>query len=181
MELVADVPDKRMSRVRRRYAMAIRQAKHRVILFTPYYFPDRHFLRAIWQARRRGVKIDLLLPLRTDVRLATYAAYAWLHLLNRYGVKIHILRDMMHGKGMIIDDDAALVGSGNLDQTSFYDNYEANVHIRDRETVGSLTAILERWIGEAESYDPVTWEKRSVIDKIKEKIAYYLLSIWHRR
>jgi cardiolipin synthase len=180
MEFVSDTPDKRISHVRRHYADLIQKAKHRIILFSPYYYPDKQLLRALWQARRRGVKIDLLLPLRTDVRLATYAAYAGFSLLNRYGVNIHFLRDMMHGKGIIVDDDRAVVGSSNLDQTSFYDNYEANLSIRNRELVQSLTKTLEGWISEAEKYEQETWNRRSWVDKLKEKIAHLLLRLWHR-
>jgi cardiolipin synthase len=112
--------------------------------------------------------------------LATYAAYAGFNLLNRYGVNIHFLRDMMHGKGIIVDDDRAVVGSSNLDQTSFYDNYEANLSIRNRELVQSLTKTLEGWISEAEKYEQETWNRRSWVDKLKEKIAHLLLRLWHR-
>lgn len=169
------------SRARKKYAEALLKARERVILFSPYYFPDKHFLKALWKARKRGVRVDLLIPLRTDIRIATYAAYAWFALMKRYGVKVHLMKQMMHGKGVIVDDDWAMVGSSNIEHGSFYDNYEANVRLKDKGTVKKLKSILEGWIARADRLDDMGWEKRGCLHKAQEWIARKLYRVWHRR
>lgn len=169
------------SRARKKYAEALLKARERVILFSPYYFPDRHFLQALWAARRRGVRVDLLIPFRTDLRIATYAAYAWFSLMSRRGVHVHLMKQMMHGKGVIVDDEWAMVGSSNIDHGSFYDNYEANVHVKDKAAVKKLTAILEGWMSMSEHLDGAHWEKRGLLQRAKEWIALKLYRTWHRR
>ncbi len=166
---------------RRKYTEALLRARERVILFSPYYIPDRKFLYALWQARKRGIKVDLLIPFRTDLRIATFAAYGWFSLMKKYGVRIHLLDTMMHGKGVIVDEEWAMIGSSNLEHGSFYDNYEANVTLRDKTVVKNLKKILESWLQKANLLDAVQWEKRGGWHRFKERWAIRLYRIWHRR
>ena len=164
--------------MRKKYSEALLKARERVILFSPYYFPDKKFIYALWRARKRGVKVDLLIPFRSDVRVANYAIYGWFSLLKKMGVNAHLSSGMMHGKGMIVDGSEAIVGSSNLDQTSFYDNYEAGIRIRDRGLVRDLKSVLHDWIKKAQKLDD-NFLKRSRWHKIKEKIIFKLHKIWY--
>jgi len=179
--LVIDEPSGGKSAVRKKYITALLRARERVILFSPYYFPDRKFLLALWRAKKRGVRVDLLLPLRTDVRLVTYAAYAWFKLLQKIGVNIHLTPNMMHGKGVIVDDDWAMVGSSNLDQISFYDNYEANLEIRKSSVVKNLKNIVGEWVENARHLTEMDLQKMGLGEEIKMKVAFWLYKIWNRK
>lgn len=169
------------STARKSYTDALIKARERVILFSPYYFPDKEFLKALWNARKRGIRVDLLIPLRSDLRLVTYAAYFWFGIMKKIGVKVHLLNQMMHGKGVVMDDAWTMIGSSNLEYTSFYDSYEANIKIRDPEFVKKVKENLERWMSEAEHLDDMEWEKRSWLERMKESIAFRLYRLWHRK
>ncbi len=181
IELISEEPNQRFSRIRRYYTEAFHNAKKHIILFTPYYFPDRQFLKALWQARKRGVKVDLLLPLRGDTRVATYAAYAWFSFLLKIGVNVRLTENMMHGKGAIIDDDWAIVGSSNLDHISFYDNYEANIRIKNPLFVKSLRKTIDSWVIKSKLVDQITWERRGKWHRFKEWVSAWLYYLWSRR
>lgn len=180
IDFVYDDADKRYSTARKKYVEALMKARERVILFSPYYFPDTKLLQAMWQARKRGVRIDLLIPFRTDVRIATYAAYAWFSLMHGQGVKIHLLKKMMHGKGIIVDDDWAMIGSSNIDHASFYHSREANISLNDRKVVKKLKRILERWMNKSKSFDETSWDRRGRVHKLKEMIATKLYKFWFK-
>lgn len=180
-EVVFDEPSGRRSLVREKYFDALLRARERIILFSPYYFPDKRFLLALWRARKRGVKIDLLIPFRADIRLLTYASYAWFAILRKkYGVNIHLTKQMMHGKGLVVDDEWAMVGSTNIEQTGFYDNYEANIKINDTLVVQKLKQIVEKWIQEAGNFSDEKWKKRGWRQKLKEWLAVRLYRLWHK-
>ncbi len=181
IDFIYDDAHTKESRMGKTYAEALLKARERVILFSPYYFPDKQFLRALWEARRRGIHVDILIPFRTDVRLATYAAYTWFSIMAKAGVHVHLTSKMMHGKGAVVDDDWAVVGSSNLDSTSFYDNYEANIEIKDKAMVQEVKRVALRWIKRSKILDARRWEKRSWIIRFKEYVAYLLYRIWHRR
>lgn len=178
VQFIYDESHHKRSTVLKKYIEAIYKARERVILFSPYYFPDKKLLRAMWAARKRGVKIDLLIPFRTDVVIAKYVAYAWFSLMHKKGVKIHLFKKMMHGKGVVVDDDWAMIGSSNLDHVSFYHTQEANVQLEDKQMVKKLRRVLERWILSSKKFDPERWGKRSWIHRIKERIATGLYRMW---
>lgn len=181
VEFVYDDAHARDSMARQKYIEALMKARERVILFSPYYIPDKEFLKALWNARKRGVRVDLLIPFRTDLRILTYAAYFLFGLMQRFGVKIFLVKQMMHGKGVVMDDEWAMVGSSNLEHTSFYDSYEANVKIKDREFVKRVTHKLQEWMDHSTELKTEDWEKRSAWHRFKEGVAYRLYAIWHRR
>jgi cardiolipin synthase len=178
-EFIFDNPDEHRSTARTRYSEALLKARERVILFSPYYFPDKKFLYALWRARKRGVKVDLLLPLRSDIRLMTWVTYAWFSVMTKLGVDIHLTKEMMHGKGVIMDDEWAMIGSSNLEQTGFYDNYEANVRLKDKKIVKKIKDTLLGWIDSTEEFDIEKWKKRGWVQKIREKVAVFIYRIWH--
>lgn len=181
VEFVYDDAHARDSMARQKYIEALVKARERVILFSPYYVPDKEFLKALWNARKRGVRVDLLIPFRTDLRILTYAAYFLFALMQRFGVKIFLVKQMMHGKGVVVDDEWAMVGSSNLEHTSFYDSYEANVKIKDREFVKRVKSKLDEWIQESIELKKEDWDKRGTWHRFKEWAAYRLYAIWHRR
>ena len=181
VDFIYDEGNEKRSRARKKYTEALLKARERVILFSPYYFPDKQLLKALWSARKRGVKIDLLIPFRTDLRILTYAAYTWFSFMRKIGVNVRLTKVMMHGKGVIMDDDWAMIGSSNIDHTSFRDNYEANVKISNKLFVQRMKETIGRWMEESMSLDDVKWNNRGIIHRLKEKIAIRLYRIWHRK
>lgn len=180
LEFIYDDSSQTHSKTRKVYTEALLRARERVILFSPYYLPDKKFIEALWQARKRGIKVDLLIPFRTDLRLATYAAYTFFSLMKKYGVKVHLMRSMMHGKGIIVDDEWAMVGSTNLEEGSLYENYEANVKFRHKPTVQKIKSTLEEWIGKSVRLDDLNWEDRGKLQKFKEKFALKIYCFWQK-
>jgi len=166
------------SKVKQKYIEALMKAREKVILFSPYYFPDKEFLKAIWEARQRGVHIDLLIPFRTDHRFASWMSYAWFALMKKWGVKIHLLKNMMHGKGMVVDDDEAIIGSSNIEYASFYHNHEVNLLMHDKRMAGKLKRILQRWMKSAKSLDDIKFENRGYLQKFFERISAWLYRLW---
>ena len=106
-------------RLRRRYLKAIRHAKERIHLAQGYFLPDAQLLRALAHAAHRGVRVNVLLAGRSDVkftRIATHHLYR--HLLAA-GIRIHEWsRSVLHAKAAVVDGRKLLVGSFNLDPLS---------------------------------------------------------------
>lgn len=162
------------SRIRRSFIMMIDQAKQSILLVTPYYVPDIHFLRSIRRAIKRGVKVEMIFPLRGDIALLTYATRAYFFITHTYGVAIHLLRNMVHAKAIVVDGEHAMVGSGNLDRQSFYFNHEANLQFRHKSMVRDLKKILEKWKSKAEQLNVEVWKKRGWKSRIMERLARWL-------
>lgn len=124
---------------------AIQQARHRVDIVTPYFYPGRVLKRALRQAAERGVKVRLLLQGKVDYRLAAVAASALYDDLQRHGVRIFEYQTAwLHAKVLCVDDEWATVGSSNLDPLSLLMNLEGNVIVQDRGFVQTMSDALAR-------------------------------------
>jgi cardiolipin synthase len=102
-------------------------ARERILAVTPYFVPDATLLMALTLAARRGVAVDLVLPARSNHRLADVARNRPLRDLARAGARIWMTSHMVHAKAIVIDDGFALAGSANLDARSLFLNYELMV------------------------------------------------------
>lgn len=123
---------------------AIRQARERIDIVTPYFYPHRAIRQALRHAASRGVEVRLLLQGKLDYRIAGVAAQVLYHELQRHGVRIFEYQDaFLHAKVMRVDDEWATVGSSNLDPLSLVLNLEGNVVIKDRAFVRTLSVALE--------------------------------------
>jgi cardiolipin synthase len=132
------------SDIERHYRIAIRAARHRVVIANAYFFPGYRFMRELRRAARRGVDVRLILQGEPDMPIVkTAATLLYRHLLGA-GVRIYEYCERpLHGKVALMDDEWATVGSSNLDPLSLALNLEANVIIRDREFNRRLYQRLE--------------------------------------
>lgn len=156
MALLENAPSSRRGRrIRRAYLWAIRNAKKSIDITCAYFAPRPLFLRALAAAARRGVRVRLLVPLRSDVELARYASLPWLRWLARREVTVFAYTGgILHAKTAVIDDDWCTVGSHNLEGLSWAWNLECNVAARRPPLAGQLTTLFEqdltcavRWSG----------------------------------
>ena len=121
------------SDIERHYRIAIRAARHRVVIANAYFFPGYRFMRELRRAARRGVDVRLILQGQPDMPIVKTAASMLYHQLLDAGVRIYEYCERpLHGKVALMDDEWATVGSSNLDPLSLALNLEANVIIRDR-------------------------------------------------
>ena len=113
------------------YLHGIHSARESLILEQSYFVPNKTFRMAIITAAQRGVSVQLLVPSdKIDSPFCRYASQnSWKALLEA-GVKLYqYTPTMMHGKLMIVDGRLSIVGSGNMDDRSFFINDEVNLHV----------------------------------------------------
>lgn len=124
--------------------VASAQARERIDIVCPYFYPGIGLRRALRHAAQRGVQVRLLLQGRLDMRIAGVAAGVLYRELLNSGVRIfEYTPAFLHAKVVRVDDDWATLGSSNLDPLSLFVNLEANVAIRDGAFVQSLAVSLE--------------------------------------
>ena len=128
-------------------------AQQRIVAVTPYFVPDDALLDAWCLACRRGVEIHLLVPARSNHRLADIARERALRALAAAGAQIWLAPAMVHAKAVLIDDGLALAGSLNLDARSLFLNYEAMTAFYGAEQVRWLATWCERQMIMAQPYE----------------------------
>jgi cardiolipin synthase len=129
-------------------------AQGRIIAVTPYFVPDPVLLMAFALAARRGVTVDLLLPRRSNHRLADLARPGAVRDLLDSGARVWLAPSMLHAKLVVVDRTLAMAGSLNLDARSLFLNYEMMVAFYDRGAIERFTAWAEQVRAGAESLPP---------------------------
>lgn len=160
------------------YLLSIAAAKHTIDLAASYFVPDELALKALVDARKRGVRVRILVPgehIDSEmVRLSSRSS--WGELLE-VGVEIHeYTPTMMHTKMLIIDSELVSVGSTNFDIRSFRLNDEASLNIYDRAFGAKMTAVFEKDLGPTELYDLAKWHDRPLREKLAERLLYPIRS-----
>lgn len=136
-------------------------AEKTLYLTTPYFVPDHHIQQALKAAGRRQVDVRLLVPGKSDVAIARWAAQAAYADLLAAGVRIYEYQPrMLHAKTAVIDGTWSTVGTANMDYRSLFSNYELNLVSRDTELARRLHQQFLVDIGEAEEVRGSAWANR---------------------
>lgn len=168
-------PGFKNSRAARVFARLMRRAQRDILLSMAYFIPSGKVLRELLRARKRGVRVRVVVPRDNDVKLVQYALrHLYVKLLKR-GIEIYERNDLMlHSKVMVVDDNWSVVGSCNLDQRSLELNYEILAAIRSVPLATELRTICEHEIAQS---TPVTLEQcngRSWRERLVDRLCYAL-------
>ncbi|MGB7575256.1 MAG: phospholipase D-like domain-containing protein [Thermodesulfobacteriota bacterium] len=148
---------------------SIDHAQTRVLLTTAYFIPSRRLIEKLEMAVRRGVKVRLLVPGKSDIPAASYAGRAFFSRLLKSGIEIYTyLGEMLHAKTYLFDECWSIIGSTNLDYQSLVYNDEGNVGILDLPFASKMTWIFEEDLKNSVKIDEETWRKRPFLEKMKE-------------
>jgi cardiolipin synthase len=168
-------PDQTEDTVRALLIDACFHATERMLAVTPYFVPDSSLETAIRLAARRGVRIDLCIPAKSNHRLADFVRNRALRSLSSAGVSIHLLRSMNHAKAVVFDRSLAICGSPNLDSRSLMLNYESAVVFYDKRDIEWLATWIHDLIPDADAFEsrpPGLW--RDLGEGLLLTIAYQL-------
>lgn len=122
---------------------ALYRAQQRVLAVTPYFVPDDSLLKALCLAAQRGVQVELVVPARSNHRLADIARARALRDLVASGAVVRLAPGMVHAKAVVVDDAIALCGSLNLDARSLFLNFEVMVAFYDSQDITAVTQWID--------------------------------------
>lgn len=161
------------------HASIFRSLAHarRVRIIVPYFLPGARLRKAIQSVVRRGGRVQIVLPGKTDVAISRLAARSQYQRLLRAGVEIHEYQpQILHAKVFIIDD-AIYVGSSNLDPRSLHLNYELMVRIVDPDLRRDATEFFSTALRHSIEIQARTWrQSRSLWTRLHERWARFILA-----
>jgi cardiolipin synthase A/B len=157
------------------FVNVINQAQERLWIASPYLVPDDSVLTALKLAALRGVDVRIILPDRPDHLMVYLCAYSYYKELQAVGVKIYRYQPgFTHQKVILVDRSLASVGTVNLDNRSFYLNFEVSVLVTEQQFVQSIEAMLTEDLSLSRLVDPVGGKRRSFGFRLAVKIARLL-------
>ena len=102
--------------------------------------PSNLLIKELIQAKKRGVKVEVILEAREGEDQTTKRNRHTGKILSKGGVEViyDSLSKTTHAKGMVIDGQLTLLGSTNWTYHALTDNHEVSVLIRSKEVAKEL-------------------------------------------
>ncbi|MGB6143312.1 MAG: cardiolipin synthase [Rhodanobacter sp.] len=154
------------------FTAAIHAARRRLWLSTPYFVPDHAVRAALQLAVLRGVDVRVLIPSRPDHHTVFLASTLHAYHAVRAGIGMFRYQPgFLHQKALLIDDDAAAIGSLNLDSRSFRLNFEVGALVVDGAFAGEVEAMLRTDFSRAVAIDEREYRDASYLRRVAMHVA----------
>ncbi len=153
----------------------ILEAEKSIRIVTPYFIPDDVLLRSLIVKARAGREVTVVVPARSNHRIADFARRQYLGELRRAGGRLLFYTPgMLHAKAIIVDDQIALFGSPNFDVRSLFVNFEVGVLAHSMRDVAAISAWADALM--ADCVEPMVDPnpRRKVFGNVAEDISRLL-------
>ena len=159
--------------IRLMYLLSIASATQSIRLQAAYFVPDDLAIETFVSARKRGVKIEIIVPgPNTDAHLVQSASRSLWGALLDAGVQIYEYQPTMyHCKVLIVDNVWVSVGSTNFDDRSFRLNDEANLNIYDLIFAAEQVKVFDADKSKSRLMNRTEFKNRSRLGKLWDEIA----------
>ena len=179
IQIATSGPDSPYASIMQAYFAAIGKAEKYIYVSTPYLLPNQAIVTALRVAALSGVDVRVLIPVRGDNIFVAWAGYSYVDSLMEAGVKVYLYNDgFNHSKFLLIDDCISSVGSANLDNRSFEDDFEVQAIIYDGAITEELKGYFMKDLAMSTEITPEMWRGRSRLSKIMEPIARLLAPLF---
>lgn len=155
VQILPTGPDQDVSVLGQVMFAAVSAARESVRIETPYFVPGPGLMSALTHAGYRGVRVQLIVPTRTDAPVVLWAGRSFYGELITAGVEVYEYdHAVLHSKIVTIDDRWCKVGSANMDVRSFRLNFEITALIYDERVAGHLSSLIEAHCSAARRIGP---------------------------
>lgn len=172
IQTVSSGPDTDWESIMQGICSAIMAADRYVYIHTPYFMPNELVNGCIQMAALSGTEVRLMIPEKSDVKLSDLSTSSYLGGMLEAGVRVYKYQGgMLHSKAIVIDDFVSIVGSTNIDDRSFNQNFEVNAFIYDNKTALQLKELFVDDIEHCKEMTLEEWNNRQRRLKLKESFA----------
>jgi cardiolipin synthase len=170
--VITDGPDADFEKFRWALLAALAEAQTSVKIVTPYFLPDTALVTGLNLAALRGVRVDILLPVKNNLPFVHWASRAmWWQVLER-GCHLWLTPPPFdHSKLMIVDGHWVLLGSANWDARSLRLNFELNLESYGHSFAGEMEAVIQRKLRGAHEVTLAEAHARSLPAKLRDATA----------
>lgn len=120
------------------YENMIANANEKIYIMTPYFIPDESMLNILKNKAQSGVDVRIILPEIPDKRFVFLISLDGAESLIEYGVKIYLMHNSFVHSKVVLTEKSCVVGTINIDQRSFYQQFESAVYTNSSDIMTSV-------------------------------------------
>ena len=151
----------------------IAQSDKYIYIESPYFIPSETIMMSLRNAALSGLDVRIIVPETMDRGVLTgLATRSYIEPMLVAGARIFFYRKgFMHAKTIVVDDKVSTVGSTNIDNRSFDQDFEINGFFYDVPTAVRMKEVFLRDQGDSVEITLAEWTQRSRIQRFKESLA----------
>jgi cardiolipin synthase len=168
-EILRDVPNIAVKKINYRFVKMINEAKRRVVIETPYFLPGFLIRKAMINAIKRGVEVQVIMPSQSDVNIVDILRNKYLGPLYRSGIHFMFYNNgNLHAKLMLVDNESFAIGSANFDYRSFRYMFEIMLLGQEASIIDQMKKHISETIENSKPFNYKRWLERPYINKVFE-------------
>ncbi len=176
-DIVQDIPSIYRQMIKKKYELLVRLSEKEVIIETPYFVPGFILRKELMEAAKRGVNVNIIVPIHSDVNSVDILRSKYLGALYKAGVKIFFYtRDNLHAKCMVVDNEIFSIGSANVDYRSFRYMHEIALFGTEPEIIRQVNRHLSGTLANCVEFSYEKWLRRPRIERF---FAWLLVPFRH--
>ena len=153
------------------YMDIISRAAKYVYIMTPYLILDHEMKQSLTHASKSGVDVRIIMPHIPDKKAVFAVARTYYPQLIKSGVKIYeYTPGFVHAKTFLADDEAAVVGTINLDFRSMYLHYECGSFFYRTEGLKDIKADFTDMFEQCQEITMKDYYRFSIRQKLTGRI-----------
>ena len=151
----------------------IAQSDRYIYIETPYFIPSETILMSLRNAALSGLDVRIILPERMDRGVLTgLATRSYIEPMLVAGARVFFYKKgFIHAKSIVVDDRTSTVGSTNIDNRSFDQDFEINAFFYDVPVAERLRDDFMKDQADSVEISLAEWSARGRIKRFKESVA----------
>ncbi len=168
-EIIRDVPLITQKKINNKFIYYIKQATESIDIETPYFLPGFMLRKSLTDAARRGVKINIFLPKKSDVNLVDILRNKYLGPLAKKGINFLFFEsNNLHAKIFLADKKIFGIGTSNFDYRSFRYMFEIMLFGDQPEIAQQVSRHVKETLKSSIPFVYEQWKNRPPIEKFFE-------------
>ncbi len=171
VQMLSSGPDSDWFAIQQLYFTMITNANNKVVIQSPYFIPDESIATALENAALSGVEVNLMITGCPDKRVPFWAAHSFFEPLLKAGVKIFLYKaGFLHSKVVIIDEKIVTCGSCNMDQRSFFLDYELNAIFYNNKIAQEFSSQFKKDCEYSEQFTLEMYHNITAVKKLRNSV-----------
>ncbi|MDR1757897.1 MAG: phospholipase D-like domain-containing protein [Bacteroidales bacterium] len=164
--IIRETPSIIHQKAKNYFLQLIREAKETIMLISPYFVTGSRLLTSLSRAVKRGVKVTIVIPEKSDVRAADYVRDIFLKNFYKKGIYFQMFtKGNIHAKLLCVDEKIFSIGSTNFDYRSFRYMHEINLAGEDPDICSLIVDYLKDTLSLCVPFDLKKWQNRPLYQK----------------
>ena len=172
IQVIPSGPDIKGDALYKALISAIHTVKERIWIVTPYFVPDESLFLALKIARLKGVDVKLITPKSSNHLVADLGRSSYMRELEEAGLDLVLFNgNMLHAKAILLDREAAMIGSVNIDYRSLLLNYEVVSFAYSERIIDDVEAWMQTFMVNADFEMPRASRIRRIAENFMRILA----------